>query len=149
MRGVLFISFMALGLISLCQRDYTNYLKDHNFQIPGLDPDLTPNWDISDTILLLEGYNRGSITFNKKGKLLMQQGYSQCGNITFREGVKFLISKKRRYNESIIGIYNYDAKEQLLVLNFGEKTYNYKIIRSCYGRYDSYGLELFLLSISK
>lgn len=131
------------------QRDYTSLLFDYSYKIPGLDTETTPIWDVSDTILLLSGYDKGSIRFSKKGVLTMQQGKSRCGNVSFGEGVKLLLNKRRRYKESILGSYKYDFETGFIVANFRDKSYTSKILRHCWNRENTIDFELLLLSIEE
>ena len=145
MKWLVVITFLLSNFSSFGQKDYSLWLLDDSFKIPGLDTDITPTWNVGYTVLLLKGYDKGSVTFTKKGKLLMQQDYSSCDNTTFREGIILLSTRYRRYKASVLGTYTYDAKEHLLILNIREKTYNFKVLRHCGDRMGFEGFELELL----
>ena len=148
MKNVFFILLFALSTFSYGQKDYTERFTSVRFVIPGLDTENTPSWDEGDTVLLMQGYDKGSLEFSKKGDLLMQQEHSRCGNISFKEGVKLLLSKRRRYKESILGTYKYDVETGILMLKFREHNYTFKIIRTCRHIRNDYGFELLLISSS-
>jgi hypothetical protein len=149
MKWLVVITFLLSNFSSFGQKDYSLWLLDDSFKIPGLDTDITPTWNVGDTVLLLKGYDKGSVEFSKKGVLTMQQENSRCGNVSFGEGVKMLLNKRKRYKASILGSYNYDVETGLILMNLRNKSYKFKILRHCKNRDISLDFELLLLSIEE